>query len=76
MWHLAERASLYVVQDPERAGDALVTLAVRDLEEVLSDTAQLAPAMSATGPADLRTAAFTDPDGNRLTFFEDPAAAD
>jgi hypothetical protein len=32
--------------------------------------------MSVTGPAHMRTAAFTGPDGNRLTFFEDPAAAD
>lgn len=37
MWRIADAAWLYVVRDPSRAGHALVTLAVADLEAAIAE---------------------------------------
>ena len=69
VWHLATEASIYVVEDHARAGSALLTLAVADLDEHL---AQLAARMveAEIVPGTPRRAVVIDPDGNRITFFE------
>ena len=64
VWQLREGASIYVVVDPERAGRALVTIAVDSVGSLPSEP----------GPGGMPTAVVHDPDGNRLQVFEDPDA--
>src|SRR5512132_1809222 len=64
MWHLVGEGSIYVVLDAQRAGSALVTLAVDDLADHPTEP----------GPGGMPTAVLDDPDGNRIKLFEDPSA--
>jgi catechol 2,3-dioxygenase-like lactoylglutathione lyase family enzyme len=78
VWHLAETGLIYVVGDAKRAGKALLTLAVDDLEDRL---AAMAGRGIATGPIETegggpRKAVITDPDGNMITFFAEGSSAD
>ena len=73
VWQLTGTSSIYVVQDPERAGSALVTLALDDLgahEKRLSDSEITFTEES--GGAAPRRLVVSDVDANRLVFFEDP----
>ena len=63
MWHLHEGASLYVVVDAEHAGGGHAALAVDSLVSLPGEP----------GPGGMPTAVVNDPDGNRLTVFEDPS---
>lgn len=71
VWQLAEAAALYVIRDAHRAGNALVTLIVDDLDERLSALQEsgLEPASSETMGAG-RKATIVDPDGNAVAFAE------
>lgn len=75
VWHLTSDASIYVVVDPARAGTALLTLAVRDLE---GDRARLAEhgipsrLVEARGGQPAK-ATLTDPAGNLISIFEVPS---
>ena len=74
VWRLSEGASVYVVEDRDRAGGGLITLALAELERELASLARRAIAFErhdggATRPA---TAVVIDPDGNRITLFEAP----
>jgi catechol 2,3-dioxygenase-like lactoylglutathione lyase family enzyme len=74
VWQLTPTSSIYVVQDPERAGSALVTLALDDLsahERHLRE-AEFTFSNEATGSAPRRLI-VNDLDGNRLAFFQDPS---
>jgi catechol 2,3-dioxygenase-like lactoylglutathione lyase family enzyme len=74
VWRLTPNGAIYVVQDPERAGSGLLTVVLDDLdahERRLRETG-LAFAELATGAAHRRLV-VEDPDGNTLTFFQDPA---
>jgi catechol 2,3-dioxygenase-like lactoylglutathione lyase family enzyme len=73
VWHMTTSGSVYVTADPPRAGGALVTIAVSDLNEH-------AIALAARGvtlrdeAADVsapRQLTVTDDDGNSIKFFED-----
>jgi catechol 2,3-dioxygenase-like lactoylglutathione lyase family enzyme len=64
MWHLREGGSLYVVVDAEHAGGGHAALAVESLGSLPGEP----------GPGGMPTAVVNDPDGNRLTVFEDPSA--
>jgi catechol 2,3-dioxygenase-like lactoylglutathione lyase family enzyme len=64
VWYLGDGRSVYVVLDEERAGNALVTLAIDDLGERPTEP----------GPGGMPIAVLHDPDGNRLQLFEDPDA--
>ena len=65
LWQLAERGLVYLVQDSERAGNALLTLMVDDVE-------QYAPAdQIETVPGRFRRAVITDPDGNRIALGQE-----
>lgn len=76
MWQIVERAWIYVVRDPERAGRGLVTILVSNLDRQLSALASRGMAASEveTVPGKYRKAAFTDPEGNMLSFGESLAA--
>jgi catechol 2,3-dioxygenase-like lactoylglutathione lyase family enzyme len=64
VWHVRDGASIYVVVDAARAGDALVTMAVDDLGSLPAEP----------GPGGMPTAVLEDPDGNQIKLFEDPEA--
>ncbi len=69
-WQLAGNGWIYVVADAERAGTALHTLLVEDLD---SFVAAAAGRGIATGPVEdigdsVRHALLADPDGNRLNI--------
>jgi glyoxylase I family protein len=72
VWRLTPSCSIYVVQDPERAGRGLVTLALDDLDahERRLREVGLAFAEQVDGSAPRRLV-VTDVDGNTLTFFQD-----
>lgn len=76
MWEIVDRAWVYVVRDPGRAGRGLVTILVSNLDSRLSALASRGMAASEveTLPGKYRKAAFTDPEGNMLSFGESLAA--
>ena len=72
MWKIAEHAWMYVVVDSERAGRALVAMAVPDLDNVTEAIA--ARGLDVTSieilPGAGRKAYFVDPDGNSIAIIE------
>jgi catechol 2,3-dioxygenase-like lactoylglutathione lyase family enzyme len=74
VWRLTPTSSIYVVEDRERAGKALVTLALDDLdayERRLRDGGfGFSEETDGSAP---RRLVVRDVDGNTLTFFQDPA---
>jgi hypothetical protein len=75
VWRLTPTSSIYVAQDPQRAGNAVVTLALEDLDahERRLHEAGFAFAEEASGTAPRRLV-VSDIDGNRLAFFQDPSS--
>jgi catechol 2,3-dioxygenase-like lactoylglutathione lyase family enzyme len=76
-WRLADSGWVYVVADPSRAGNGLLTLLVDDLDDQVADTASrgLVTDPIETMANGVRKAAIEDPDGNRITFAQPPSAA-
>ena len=77
VWHLTSDASIYVVVDPARAGTALLTLAVGDLERDLARVAEHGiptRRIEARGSQPAK-ATLTDPAGNLISVFEAPAGS-
>jgi predicted enzyme related to lactoylglutathione lyase len=71
-WQLEGSSWIYVVTDPERAGNALLTLLVDDLDAFL---AELAARGVVTGPVDevvpgVRRTVIADPEGNQIALGE------
>ena len=75
VWHVTTSASVYVTADPARAGGALVTIAVSDLDEHVTALAArgLTLREEEAGSTVPRQLTVTDDDGNCIKFFEDPA---
>ena len=74
-WRLTETGWMYVVADPGRAGSALSTLLVDDLDAFLAGLAErgiTAGPVETMGNA-VRHTVVTDPDGNRLQIAQPPA---
>jgi predicted enzyme related to lactoylglutathione lyase len=72
MWRVADAAWLYIVEDPTRAGNGVVTVAVADLEKALAemtDRGISTPPIEAV-PGAGRKAPLTDPDGNMVALAE------
>jgi hypothetical protein len=76
VWHVTPDSSVYVVDDPTRAGSAMLALAVNDLDTYRSRfRAEQLAFVEQPGrhvPLHLR---LTDENGNTITFFEDPGLA-
>jgi catechol 2,3-dioxygenase-like lactoylglutathione lyase family enzyme len=75
MWQVAEAGWIYVVGDAERAGRALVTVMVDDLDarlDAIADAGLPIGPVAAVGGG--RKVEVTDPDGNRIGFAEVPRA--
>jgi predicted enzyme related to lactoylglutathione lyase len=78
VWHLADAGLLYLVADDERAGHALVTLIVEDLD---AWTARLKRDGMAHGEIEaltggVRKTTILDPDGNSITLGQTPGSGD
>ena len=73
MWQVAETGWIYVVGDTNRAGKALLTLLVDDLEEHVAELGERGLETSAidTVPGLYRKAVISDPEGNMISLGED-----
>jgi glyoxylase I family protein len=71
-WQVAETGWLYLVGDTKRAGKALLTILVDDLEAHVADLAErgLATGAIETVPGVVRKTVITDPEGSKITFGE------
>jgi catechol 2,3-dioxygenase-like lactoylglutathione lyase family enzyme len=75
VWELAEHRSVYVEQLPERAGHAMHTLFVDDLDgrvQAIADRG-IQPAERETYGNGVRKVVYRDPDGNEIGFGGAPA---
>lgn len=72
MWSLLDKAWVYVVHDPERAGRSLVTILVDDLERHAAalQSRGIGGIRRETLPGVYMKAILTDADGNTVTFAE------
>jgi predicted enzyme related to lactoylglutathione lyase len=71
-WQLADSASLYLLEDPARAGRGVITLVVDDLDTLLSGIGARGLDVSPTqevGTAG-RKCVISDPDGNEVALVE------
>ena len=70
VWTLADDRSLFIEEDPRRAGGALITLFVDDLDGVVSEIGArgLEPAERETYANGVRKATYRDGDGNEIGF--------
>ena len=77
VWKLAEHCYLYVVEQPERAGYAVHTLFVDDLDAVIERIKDrgLAPAKHEDYENGVRKITFRDADGNEIGFGGDAGKA-
>jgi predicted enzyme related to lactoylglutathione lyase len=72
MWQCSQAGWLYLLRDAPRAGRAIVTLAVADLEAVVAEIGArglTGSPIEKVGDAG-RKANFADPDGNAVSFIE------
>ncbi|MET0237656.1 MAG: VOC family protein [Kibdelosporangium sp.] len=70
VWEVADHRFVYIVQQPERAGHAMHTIFVDDLDTSVSGMAErgLEPANQETYPNGVRKITYVDPDGNEISF--------
>ena len=74
IWHTAQSASVYITTDRARAGRALLTLAVKSLEDQRVDLARRGLVFDDGAELNgLQRLIVADPDGNTIKLFEDPA---
>jgi catechol 2,3-dioxygenase-like lactoylglutathione lyase family enzyme len=76
VWQITDHAWIYVVEDVERAGKALITILVDDID---TQVVELAERDVPVGPIEtmdvgVRHVAIHDPEGNRVTFGQPPDA--
>ncbi|MFC4049020.1 VOC family protein [Actinomadura syzygii] len=74
VWEVAEHRYVYIVQDPERAGNALVLSYVDDLGDRVADLARrgIEPARRETFEGGATKVTFQDADGNEIAFGGGP----
>ncbi|MFG2101338.1 VOC family protein [Micromonospora echinaurantiaca] len=74
VWGLAEHRWVYIEQHPDRAGHAMHTVFVDDLDTLLAETAGrgIEPAKRETYANGVRKAIYVDPDGNEIGFGGPP----
>jgi predicted enzyme related to lactoylglutathione lyase len=78
MWQVAHTGWIYVVGDANRAGKALLTLLVDNLEDHVAELGERGFETSAidTVPGLYRKAVMTDPEGNMISLGEDLSTGD
>ena len=74
VWTVADERSLYIQEDRQRAGGALITLFVDDLDAVVAEIGSrgLEPAERETYSNGVRKATYRDDDGNEIGFGGPP----
>ena len=77
VWILADDRSVYIEEDPRRAGSGLITVFVDDLDARISEICSrgLQPAESETYSNGVRKVTYRDDDGNEIGFGGPPRAA-
>lgn len=75
VWELAEHRWVYIEQRPERAGHAMHTILVANLDAHVAQLAErgLAPTTRETYDEVVRKAIFVDRDGNEFGFGGSPS---
>lgn len=70
VWEIAEHRYLYIVQQPERAGNALVLSFVDDLDDRVAKIAErgIDPAKSETYDNGVTKVIYQDAEGNEISF--------
>jgi predicted enzyme related to lactoylglutathione lyase len=70
VWDLADHRSIFILEDPDRAGCATHTIFVDDLETIVDEIASrgIKPEKRETYKNGVRKATFRDPDGNEIGF--------
>ncbi|WP_066362006.1 VOC family protein [Herbidospora mongoliensis] len=70
VWELAEHRHVYIELLPERAGHAIHTIFVSDLDTVVTGITErgLEPAQRETYSNGVRKITYRDPDGNEIGF--------
>jgi hypothetical protein len=78
VWQLAEHRYLYIEELPERAGHALHTVFVDDLDERVESIGArgIEPASQETYGNGVRKVIYRDPDGNEIGFGGAPRSSD
>lgn len=72
MWRVTDNGWLYVIEDGERAGRSVVTIAVHDLDEAVQEMSARGvrtEAIESIGDAGRKAKAF-DPDGNEVALIQ------
>jgi catechol 2,3-dioxygenase-like lactoylglutathione lyase family enzyme len=74
VWRVTEHAWIYVVTDAERAGKALLTILVDDLDDQVAQLAVrgLEPTKRETYSNGVRKVTYRDPNGNEIGFGQPP----
>jgi len=74
VWELVEHRFLYIVERPARAGQAMQTLFVDDVDSVAAEIAGrgIEPAEQETYPNGVRKLTYRDPDGNEIGYGSGP----
>jgi hypothetical protein len=70
VWEVAEHRYIYIVQEPERAGRALVLSFVDDLDERVAEMARrgIEPAQRETYDSGVTKVIYRDAEGNEISF--------
>jgi catechol 2,3-dioxygenase-like lactoylglutathione lyase family enzyme len=76
VWTVAEERSVYILEDPDRAGEGLVTFFLDDLDAAVAEVAArgLDPAERETYTNGVRKVTYRDDDGNEVGFGDAPAS--
>ena len=77
VWELTEHGSVYIVEDPARAGGSAVTIFTDDLDAVVDAIGArgIEPAQRETYSNGVRKITYRDADGNEIGFGGPPADA-
>lgn len=72
VWQVVENGWFYVVADRDRAGKALLTLMVDNLDRLVAELKERGLVIGAieTQPGRFRRAEVIDPEGNKITFAQ------
>jgi len=70
VWQLGEHRFVYIDEDPKRAGHAVCTVFVEDLDERVDGIASrgIEPSDRETYPGKARKVIYRDADGNEISF--------
>ena len=77
VWELAENRFVFIEERPERAGHAMHTVIVDDLDALVDEIAErgIQPAERETYSNGVRKATYRDPDGNEIGLGGAPKPA-